>query len=66
MVVKFVGVGYIVQGDEMKYPVKRVCCKCGLDSGLADWEADEPGLVTHAYCPDCLDIEMEELESYRK
>jgi len=41
-----------------KYDVKRVCCVCKKDLGIAAWKADEPGRKTHGYCDPCGEKEI--------
>ena len=43
----------------MKFEVKRICCVCKKDLGVADWKAHEPGLETHTFCDLCAEKEME-------
>lgn len=46
----------------MRYKVKRVCAWCGLDMGVANFEADVPGRVTHGICEECLRAQMDEIK----
>ena len=44
-----------------QYPIKRVCCVCGIVMGYKDG-GSEPGLVSHGYCDSCLKEAMDYCE----
>ena len=45
-----------------KYKVRRVCAWCGLEMGVAEFEWEPPGGVTHGMCEACKRVELDKIK----